>query len=268
MTFNNRNIPSSETALITGATSGIGYELAKIFAKQKYNLVIVARHEDTLEDVANYFRHLGAPRVLTVARDLSRPGAASEVYEYTVSHGIHVDILVNDAGAGEYGFFSDTDIDRELEIIQLNVISLVHLTKLYLRDMLSAGRGKILQLASVSSYQPTPLLSVYAATKAFVLSFTDSLINELEGTGVTITALIPGATATDFFRKAHAEHTKAAKNDPAPASEVARIGYEGLMKGKHHAVAGAGTQANVLLSNVLPNESVASIARRQMEFEQ
>jgi len=257
----------SDTVLITGATSGIGYELAKLFAKDKFNLVIVGRHEETLEGVAEYFQYLGSPRVTIIAKDLSRPGTAMEVYELTLSQGIHVDILVNDAGAGVYGLFSETDIDKELAIIQLNIVALVHLTKLYLRDMLSMRKGRILQLASVSSYQPTPFLSVYAASKAFVLSFTDSLINETEGTGVTVTALIPGATDTDFFRKAHAEHTKAARNDPAPASEVAKVGYEALMKGKHHAVAGAAVQANVLLSNVLPNESVASRARKQMEVE-
>lgn len=255
-----------DTVLITGATSGIGYELAKLFASDKYNLVVVSRFEGTLHEVTEQFIALGAPRVLPIVADLSVAGAAADIYQQTLLRGIEVNILINNAGAGEHGLFCETDIERNLSIVQLNVSSMIHLTKLYLCDMLQQKRGRILQLASIASYQPTPLLSVYAASKAFILSFTDSLINELEGTGVTATALIPGPTRTDFFRKAHAAQTKAAQNNLADPADIARIGYDALMKGKHHAVTGSSVQANVIMSNILPNESVASRARKQMEI--
>lgn len=254
-----------KTALITGASSGIGYELARLFSIDKYNLVIVGRDENILEDIAEELTLLGSPSITVIHKDLSITGAAAEVYEETRDKGITVDILVNDAGAGVHGFFAETDIERELGIIQLNISTLVHLTKLYLSDMLAVRRGRILQVASIAAYQPTPLLAVYSASKAFVLSFTDSLINELKDTGVTMTALIPGATDTDFFINADAEHTKAAQNGPADPADVAKIGYEGLMKGAHHAIAGAAVQAQVLMSNLIPNEAVAAMARKQME---
>lgn len=256
---------NSKTALITGASSGIGYELAKLFAQDGFNLVIVSRDQKMLNQVAEELKNLGAPTVTVIAKDLSKPGAPAEVYERTEELGINVNILVNDAGVGEHGFFAETDIERDLEIIQLNIVALVHLTKIYLRDMLANRNGQILQLASIAAYQPTPLLSVYSATKAFVLSFTDSLINELKDTSVTVTALIPGATDTDFFYKANAENTKAAQNNPADPADVARAGYEGLMKGKHHAVPGAGVKAQVVLSNILPHEAITEMARKQME---
>lgn len=201
---------------------------------------------------------------MLIVADLSKPEAAKQIFARTEARGLHVDIVVNDAGVGVHGLFSETNIEDELAIIQLNIASLVHLTKLYLKPMLQRNRGRILQLASVASYQPTPLLSVYAATKAFVLSFTDSLVNETKDTGVTITALIPGPTDTDFFRKAHAENTRAALNNPDDPAEVARIGYEALLEGKNHAVP-KNVQRQVALSNVIPNSSLASIARKQME---
>jgi uncharacterized protein len=255
---------NTEVALITGATSGIGYELARLCAIDNYSLIVVSRDELKLEEVAKELSQLGAPRVTLIAADLSKPNAATDIFAKTESRGLHVDILANVAGVGVHGLFSETNIEEELALIQINISSLVHLTKLYLKPMLLRNRGRILQMASVASYQPTPLLSVYAATKAFVLSFTDSLNNELKNTGVTVTALIAGPTDTDFFRKAKAEHTRAAVNHPADPAEVARIGYEGLLSGKDHVIT-KGAQGQVALSNVLPHESVASMARKQME---
>lgn len=253
-----------ETVLITGPTSGIGYELAKLFAKDQYNMVLVSRNEQQLQKVSEECKSLGANQVTIIPVDLSLVGNAQIVCDVTTQKGIQVDVLVNDAGMGEHGLFTETSFEKELAIIQLNVTSLVHLTKFYLVDMLKRNKGRILQLASIASYQPTPLLAVYAATKAFVLSFTDSLINEMQDTNIVITALIPGPTDTDFFNKANAQDTLAAKNNPMPASEVAQIGYDALMSGKHHAVA-PGMQKQVLMSNILPNERVAAMARKQME---
>lgn len=255
----------NETALITGATSGIGYELAKLFAKDNAELVIVSRNDEKLREVAKEFGSLGAPKVTIIPKDLSMPGSAKEVYEETKREGVNVTILVNDAGIGEHGYFSETDLDKEDRIIQLNIISLVHLTKFYLKDMLSQNKGRILNLASVASYQPTPTLAIYSASKAFVLSFTDSLIHELKETAVTVTALIPGPTDTDFFRKANMENTKAAQDNPQNAAEVAKEGYEGLLEGKHHVTSKFSVQAQVAMSNVMPNEAVSSMAAKQME---
>lgn len=255
----------NETALITGATSGIGYELAKLFAKDNASLVIVSRDDDSLQRVAAEFTTLGATKVHMIQTDLSVPGAARDVYERTRVEGIPVSILVNDAGIGEHGYFHETDMDKEDQIIQLNIVSLVHLTKYYLQDMLLRKAGKILNVASVASYQPTPTLAVYSASKAFVLSFTDSLIYELKDTGITVTALIPGPTDTDFFRKAHMGNTRAAQDKPQDPAEVAKAGYEGLLKGTHHVTSSLSVQAQVAVSSALPNETVSAMASKQME---
>lgn len=254
----------TSTVLITGATSGIGYELARLFAQDGYHLTLVARDEHMLEKVARELRQLGARDTVVIPADLSLREGPARVFNTTEQMRLEVSILVNDAGAGVHGPFLDTDLAEELRIIQLNVASLVFLTKVYLRKMVRRRQGKILQLASIASYQPTPLLAVYAATKAFVLSFTDALINELKDTGVTVTALIPGPTDTDFFRKAHAEHTRAAHDHPEDPSLVAKVGYEALMKGKHHAVP-PGMKKQIAISSILPNEQVAAKARKSME---
>lgn len=253
------------TALITGASSGIGYELAKLFAKDGFNLLIVARSESMLKIVADELTTLGSPYVKVFAKDLAGPGAVAEIYEEIELDNIQVDVLVNDAGAAEHGYFAEIDFDKDLHVIQLNIIALVHLTKLFVRDMIAKRKGHILQVASVSAYQPTPLLAIYAATKAFVLSFTDSLANELKETGVTVTALIPGATDTDFYDNTHANVSPAANQPLADPADVARAGYEAMKKGKSHAIPDTGTKARVVLSQLLPNDTVAGMARKQME---
>ena len=257
---------TNKTALITGASSGIGYELAKLFANDQFNLVLVSRNEAQLNTVASELKQLGAPNVTVIAKDLSKDGAAAEVYEETKRSGLEITHLVNDAGIGQRGLFWETDFKKDQEIIHLNVISLVHLTKLYLKDMLARNEGKILQVASIAAYQPTPMLAVYAATKAFVLSFGDALINELKDTNITLTSLIPGPTDTDFFNKADAEDTVAAHHADEPA-KVAKAGYSAMMKGEHHAVATVMVGAQVAMSNVLPNEAVTAMAKNFMKEE-
>lgn len=254
---------AKQTVLITGGTSGIGKELAILFAKEHYRVIIVARNEQKLRDTAIELKEHGAPQVITFSCDLSVAGNAQWLYDQVHNKQVRVDILVNDAGVGEHGFFSDTSLDKEMEIIQLNIISLVHLTKLYMREMIERNEGRILQVASISSYQPTPLLAVYAATKAFVLSFTDALINELKDTNVTMTALIPGPTNTEFFVRAHAENVKATEDMDDPA-EVAEVGFEALMAGKPHAVA-TGMKSQIVMSSLMSNQKVAAMARKQME---
>ena len=220
-------------ALITGATSGIGKELAKLFVKDGYNLVIVGRSQETLEKTAAELKSINPVKIVSIAKDLFNKNAAFELYELVKAKGVQVDVLVNDAGQGQYGKFVHTEIQRELEIIQLNISSLVVLTKLFLKDMVARKSGKILNLSSIASKAPGPFQSVYHGTKAFVQSFTEAIRDEVKDTGVVITALLPGATATDFFNKADMLNAKiVAEGDLADAETVAKDGYEALMKGK------------------------------------
>jgi len=257
----------AKTALVTGATDGIGKELARLFAKDGYNLILVARHQTDLDMVAKEFGVEGAASVTTIAKDLFNPGAAREIYEEVQARELQVDVLVNDAGQGVYGMFTETDLEQELAIIQLNCTSLVVLTKLFLNDMVKRGDGKILQLASVVSKAASPLMAVYAGTKAFVYNFTQSLINELKDTpGVTMTALLPGATDTDFFHKAGAENMSVVTEGKlADPTDVAKEGYEALMNGDTKVIAGMKNKLNAAMGNLMPDEVIAAQSRRQNE---
>jgi short-subunit dehydrogenase len=255
----------NQTALITGATSGIGLELAKLFAYDNYNMVLVARDEDRLIEIATELQEMGAGRITIITKDLCVANAAAEIHHITHQHNIHVDVLVNNAGIGEYGLFSETSLEKELCMIQLNITSMVHLTKLYVKDMLAHdGEGRILQLASVSSYQPSPMLAVYAATKAFVLSFSDAIAAELRDTDIKVVSLIPGPTDTDFFRKAGMEHTRVAQDDLEDAEIVAMVGYSALIKGESHAYP-PGVWQMTAMSSILPNQNVAKMVEKQMQ---
>jgi short-subunit dehydrogenase len=245
-------------ALITGATSGIGYELAKLFAADGYNLVIVSRNQQELDNKAREFKEKGID-VVCIAQDLFDPGNAFAVYEEVKELGISIEVLVNDAGQGVYGLFSDTEIDRELDIIDLNVSSLVILTKLFLKEMLGRRSGRILNVASVASKSPGPWQSVYHGTKAFVLSFTEAIREELIDTGITVTALMPGVTDTDFFNKADMLESKAVQDKSAMAdpAEVAKDGYEALMAGKDKVVSGLKNKVQVAMGNLVPDSTLA-----------
>ncbi|MGI4742507.1 MAG: SDR family NAD(P)-dependent oxidoreductase [Janthinobacterium lividum] len=188
-------------ALITGATSGIGRELAKLFAQDHYNLVLVARSQDELTQTAAELQQQYGVQVTTIAKDLFQRAAPFEVYDEIKAQGIQIDALVNDAGQGQYGQFTTTDINRELDIIQLNIGAYVTFTKLYLQEMVARQAGKILQVSSLGAEIPGPLQAVYHGTKAFVTSFTEAVREETKESGVTITILEPGVTATDFFNK-------------------------------------------------------------------
>jgi|SRR4051812_1631697 short-subunit dehydrogenase len=227
-----------KTALITGASLGIGYELAKLFSKDKYALVITARNKSKLESLATEFRALGSPQVTVVAKDLTSLEAPEELFAATEKAGIKVDVLVNNAGFGNRGAFSTTDLDEELDMMQCNVVALVHLTKLYLPGMVARKSGRILQVSSVAGFQAGPFMAVYYATKAFVTSFSEALYEELRGSGVTVTALCPGATSTGFADRAGLGNSKLFKARVMDAPTVARIGYEGLMAGKPIVVTG------------------------------
>lgn len=253
-------------ALVTGGTSGIGYELARLLANDSYNLIIVARSQDELDNTAHEIKKNFGVEVITIAKDLFIAGNAFEVFDEVKEKGIQVNILVNDAGQGQYGEFVDTDIYRELDIIQLNISSLVVLTKLFLKEMVACGEGKILNLSSVASKTPGPFQSVYHGTKAFVQSFTEAVRNEVKDKGVTITALLPGATQTDFFNKADmldAKNIKGAElDDPA---KVAKDGYRALMDGDDMVISGFKNKVSVAMANVMPDEAVANKVHKQQE---
>ena len=252
-------------ALITGATSGIGYELAKLFAHDSTNLVIVARNEDNLSQTATELRAINNITVHTITADLFEPGAAKKVYEQAKELGVGIEYLVNDAGQGEWGRFFKTDLDREIDLVQLNIIALMSLTKYFLQDMVAQNSGRILNLASSLAKAPTPYMAVYAASKAFVLSFSEALVKELEETNVTVTALLPGATDTDFFHKAKAENTVTYKEtslyDPA---EVAKGGYDAFLNGEATVQPGFKNKAQNTMSTLLPDGAVASNMEKQM----
>jgi short-subunit dehydrogenase len=260
------NTRENRYALITGATAGIGYELAKVFAEHGYNLIIVARTKDDLNTAADALADSFGTNVIPIARDLFDPRAARELYDEVKGLGVTVEVLVNDAGQGVYGLFAETEIERQLKIIQLNISSLTTLTYLFLRDMLERNEGKILQLASIVSEIPAPLQAVYGGTKAYVLSFTEALINEVKGSNITITALQPGATDTDFFNKAGAQDSKIARESKlADPADVARDGFNALMKGDDKVVSGLKNKVQAAISNVMSDPTLADQMRRQSE---
>jgi len=256
----------NKTALITGATSGIGYELAKLFARDGYNLVIVARKEDELRHTANTLEQAYQIRVTTIAKDLFAREAPFEVCEEVQQKGLQVDVLVNDAGQGLYGEFVETDINRELDIIQLNIGAYVVLTKYFLREMVGRNEGKILNVASIAGKMPGPLQAVYHATKAFILSFSAAVREEIKETNVTITDLLPGATDTDFFHKADMEDAKLVREGKlADPADVAADGYQALMAGENKVISGFANKLQTTMSNVLPDSAIAANMHKQMK---
>ena len=258
---------TGQTALITGASSGIGQELAKLFAKDGYNLVLVGRSEDKLHQLADEFKtSYGAGQVTVIGKDLSKENAAQELYDDIYSKGITVNVLVNDAGVGTYGkFATETDWETEKDLIHLNTVTLTHLTKLYLKEMVQRNEGKVLNLASLVSITPNPLMSVYAATKAYVYNFSASLVNELKGTNVTVTALMPNATDTDFFNKAGASDVKVT-DELQDAAMVAKDGYEALMKGEPKVVPGGiKNKMYEVMGHIAPQQASAGMMRSKME---
>ena len=247
-------------ALITGATSGIGLELAKLFAKDNFNLIIVARDERELQSTAQILKGQGVD-VITMSKDLFIPNAAQELYDEVKQLAVQVDVVVNDAGQGAFGKFIENDLEKELNIIQLNVVALVTITKLFLKDMVARGAGKILNVSSIAGKAPGPYQAVYHGTKAFVHSFNEAIRTELQDTGVTVTSLLPGATDTDFFRKADMLDSKIVhEQELADPAAVAKDGYEALLAGKDMVVSGFKNKVQVTMGNVIPD----SLQAKQM----
>ena len=222
---------TKQHVLITGATGGIGYELAKVFAENGYDLLIVAKDENALQKTAEELRQLFHVKVETISKDLFKRNSAFELYDELRSRNIPIDVLVNDSGWGQYGEFTESDIPREIDIIQLNIISFtVVLTMQFLKDMVASGKGKILNVASIGDKLPGPLQSACYRTRTFVHSFTQAIREEVKVKGVVVTSLLPGATDKDFFNKAGIQQSKIVQEDKLDdPSKVARDGYNALM---------------------------------------
>lgn len=258
---------TKKTALITGASSGIGQELTRLFAKDGYELVLIGRDEETLQQTAYNLKNQYGTQATIIRKDLADPNAPDEIYAQTSQAGQQIDVLVNDAGFGEYGLFAtETDFQKERDIVQVNAVALMHLTKLYVKGMVERNDGKILMLGSEVSVFPNPLMAVYGATKAFVKKFGEAIRNELKDTNVTVTVLMPGATNTNFFKTAGAQDAKGADpNKTADPAAVAKAGYDALMSGKDHVVAGWANKARVAIANILPDPLLAAGVRSDME---
>lgn len=264
--MNTNNFNSSKTALITGASSGIGYELAKIFANRGYDLVLIARNKQKLSRVADEFQEKFGTLARIIVEDLSIPNAPTKIFQQLQQDAIAIDVLVNNAGFAAYGFFWETDLDAELQMMQVNMVALTHLTKLFLKEMVARGQGKILNIASTAAFQPGPLMAVYYATKAYVLSFSEALANELQGTGVTVTALCPGPTESGFQARANMERSKLVSGKRImDAKTVAEIGYRGLMNNQTVVVPGLKNKLLTLSVRFTPRNLVTKIVRSMQE---
>ncbi|MEH1767421.1 SDR family NAD(P)-dependent oxidoreductase [Nostoc sp.] len=255
-----------KTAFITGAAGGIGYELACIFAVHNYNLVLVDRNGPKLVEIAVKFQKEFGIFVKTIVKDLSISTAPEEIFTELQLADINVDVLVNNAGFGIYGLFHETDLAAELEMLQVNLVCLTHLTKLFVKGMVKQGEGKILNVASAAAFQPGPLMAVYFATKAYILSFSEAIANELEGTGVTVTVLCPGSTASAFHERTGMADSKLLKGKRMmDARTVAEVGFRALMKGQTIVIPGL---LNAILAKsvrFVPRNLVTKIVRNMQE---
>ena len=253
------------TALVTGASGGIGADLAILLAKDGHDLVLVARSAEKLDALGGELTGQFGVRCVTLVADLSTAEGPKEVVDALAARGLTIDVLVNNAGYGLYGPFSETSLDAELKMIQLNVASLTYLSKAILSGMIARRRGKICNVASTAAFQPGPLMAVYYATKAYVLSFSEALSNELDGTGVTVTALCPGPTRTGFQAGAKMEESKLVRGKIMDSQTVARIGYEGLMKGKRVVIPGVKNKLLAQSVRFLPRGMVTGLVRSAQE---
>jgi uncharacterized protein len=249
---------NTQTALITGASSGIGLELARVFAKNGYNLVLTARTEDVLQTLRHELALAHAVTVTVIPADLTEPGACQALFDKVKADDIQIDVLVNDAGQGILGKFWEVEWDKLSRIIQLNVVALTELTHLFLPGMIAHGKGHIMNVASIAGFIPGPLMAVYNASKGFVLLLTEALAQELKSTGVHVTALCPGPTETNFATNAG---MGSMEEMHAPgAKEVAEFGFRAMQKGEVVAIHGLGNSLFInALVRLLPRETMASL---------
>jgi short-subunit dehydrogenase len=249
-------------SLITGASSGIGLELARLFAQDRYNLILVARREERLNEIKRELEQNYGVHVEVWVKDLSKPEIPDEIFREIKKRDLAVDVLVNNAGLGKYGKFADKDWRDHSEVIRVNIVALTQLTKLLLPEMVERKNGKILNVASTAAFQPGPLMSVYYATKAYVLSFSEALANELKGTGVGVTVLCPGTTATEFHTSASQEDARLVRWRKLPsAASVAKYGYQAMKRGQVLAIPGLMNKFMTQLVRWAPRKLVIKAVR-------
>ena len=253
----------TETALITGASSGIGLHLAKEFARHKHPMVLVAPVASELEEIAAELQSAGAMSVRTIAKNLEKPEAPQEIFDALSGDLIYIDILVNNAGCAHRGKFWEISIEDDMSILRLNIQAVLRLTKLFLPAMIEHRQGRVLNVASVAGFEPGPLMAVYHASKAFVLSFSEALATELTDTGVTCTALCPGPTDTDFFEKSGMVGARMfQKTNLMAPQDVAKAGYAGLMAGERVIVPGVANKIIVFSRRLLPEATLAKMTEK------
>ena len=253
-------------ALVTGGTSGIGKELAKLLAADHYNLILVSRDESDLQQTATDLKQQHQVQIHTILKDLSRKESSFEIYDEVKQLGLEVEVLVNNAGQGAYGEFKDIDINRELDMIQLNIAAYVTLTSCFLQDMLVRGSGKILNVGSIAGEAPGPLQSVYHGTKAFINTWSAGIQYELKDKGIVVTALLPGATDTDFFNKAEMNESRMVQEMPlSDPAAVAKDGYEALMSGDPKIISGFRNKVQVGMANIQSDSMAAASMYKQQK---
>lgn len=255
------DVARANFALVTGASSGIGRDIARLLAADGHSLVLAARGTEAMETLAAELRTKGVTvHVITI--DLADPDGPQRLVDELTSRGITIDILINNAGFGGHGRFDQMDLKHQLDMLQVNIVALTHLTHLLLKPMVVAGRGRVMNVASVAGFLPGPLIAVYYASKAYVLSFSEALTSELEGTGVTVTALCPGPTLTDFHKRAKVEHTALFSANLMASDAVARMGYDGMMMGKRLVIPGWKNRLLTVLIRFVPRGIVLRGAKR------
>ena len=251
----------AKTALVTGASGGIGLELARLFVRDGHNVVLVARGKERLDAVAKELCAGPAPQAHVIAADLASPGAAEEIAGAVGALGLTVDFLVNNAGFGSNGAFCDLPLGKELDMVQVNVISLLALTHKLVGPMRDRGFGRVLNIASTAGFQGGPYMATYYATKAFVITLSEALAAELRGTGVTVTCHCPGATATEFAGRAGNDKSALfQRNSVAKASDVALDAYDAMMRGDVLRIHGAMNAFGVFGTRLVPRSVSVAIA--------
>ncbi|MBN4057827.1 SDR family oxidoreductase [Olleya sp. AH-315-K02] len=255
---------NNKTALVTGAASGLGFQFSLLLAKDSYNLILIDIDAKNLEYAQKRIQKNYNINVQILVKDLSKPNIAQEIFEHVEE--IPIDILINNAGFGLFGAFSDTKWQRESEMLNLHINTTTQLTKLFLKGMVIRGNGKILNISSLAAFLPGPLMAIYYASKAYILSFSQAIANELKGTGVTVTALCPGQTKTAFQEvvSCTSSKNKEAFNMACPI-EVAKYGYTAMLKGKTVAIPGRFNKFLATLSRFVPRKMTTSIVRKIQE---
>ena len=255
----------SKTALITGASKGIGKELALIFAQNKINLVLVARSSEILSEFKEHLQTNYSISVLVVTKDLCSPSSAQELFSEIKDNQIEIDYLVNNAGFGDYGLFADTSWERYEKMISLNVTTLTHLSHLFITDWKGRKSGRILNIASTAAFQPGPMMAVYFATKAFVLNLSEALGQELKNDNITITTLCSGPTHTSFGAESKMNASDVVKNVKiANAKDVAALGYKSMMKGKSTVIHGSINKLAPFAIRFMPRRWITKLSERVM----